>query len=311
MLTSVFPTFLGQPQLSIEDILPGDLVIMGVPEATPYTPGRSSHSKDGPMAVRQALAKYGNWSGHYDFDVGAPMIRTGGSRIVDIGNLEGDPGTSTENRARITSVAAQICEAGGLPVILGGDDSVPIPLLAAYESATPFWIVQVDAHIDWRDERNHIREGWSSTMRRASEMPWVEGIVQAGIRGLGSARPEDVRAAERYGVSIFTARDIHAHGIDPVIDAIPQGSRCFLTIDCDALDPSVMPAVQSPVPGGLTYWQIVELVGALTDQATIIGFDLVELAPARDLNGLGALTAGRIICNLCASLLETNLAERK
>lgn len=302
MLTPISPTFLGLPQLSIDDVLPDDLVILGAPEATPYTPGQPSHAAEGPTAIRQALARYASSTGHYDFDLGKPLIRTGGRRIVDIGNLEGDPGKPAENRARITSAVSRILDAEALPLVIGGDDSVPIPLLAAYESAVPFWIVQLDAHIDWRHERDGICEGWSSTMRRASEMPWVEGIVQAGIRGLGSARPEDVRDAKRYGASIFTARDIHTHGIGPVVDALPQGARCFLTVDCDALDPSVMPAVLSPVPGGLSYWQIVELIETLTKRVTIVGFDLVELAPARDLNGLASLTAGRIICYLCGIL---------
>ena len=311
MPTPATPTFLGQLQISIEDVQPGDLVILGVCEATPYTPGQSSHAAGGPCAVRQALAKYASWTGHYDFDVGAPMIRTAGRRIVDIGNLEGDPGEPVENRARITSAVARILDADALPLVIGGDDSVPIPLLAGFEAQTPFWVVQIDAHLDWRHERNGICEGWSSTMRRASEMTWVEGIVQAGLRGPGSVRPGDVRDAERYGASIFTARDIHAHGIRAVVDAIPQGSRCFLTLDCDGLDPSVMPAVLSPVPGGLTYWQIVELIEALTRRAKIIGFDLVELSPVRDVNGLGALTAGRIICNLCSALSQATLVARK
>lgn len=311
LLTPASPTFLGQPQISIEDVRPGDLVILGVCEATPYTPGQSSHAAGGPSALRQALAKYARWPGHYDFDAGGPMIRPTGRRIVDIGNLDGDPGEPAENRARITSAIAGILDADALPLVIGGDDSVPIPLLAGFAAQAPFHLVQIDAHLDWRHERNGITEGWSSTMRRASEMAWVEGIVQAGLRGPGSARPEDVRDAERYGASIFTARDIHAHGIRPVIDAIPQGSRCFLTLDCDGLDPSVIPAVLSPVPGGLSYWQMVELIEALSARATIIGFDLVELAPAGDVNGLGALAAGRIICNLCSALSQKTLVAGK
>ncbi|GBE44153.1 N(1)-aminopropylagmatine ureohydrolase [bacterium BMS3Bbin10] len=302
MFTSLSPTFLGQPQLSIEDVQPGDLVILGVCEATPYTPGQTSHAAGGPSAVRQALAKYAGWTGHYDFDFGAPVIGGGGRRIVDIGNLDGDPGAPEENRTRITAAVAQILGAGATPLVIGGDDSVPIPLLAAYEAQDPFHLVQIDAHLDWRHERKGVTMGWSSPMRRASQMAWVEGIVQAGLRGPGSARPEDVRDAQRYGASIFTARDIHTHGVGPVAEAVPQGSRCFITIDCDGLDPGVIPAVLSPVPGGLTYWQVVELIETLSERAEIIGFDLVELVPERDLNGVGALTAGRIICNLCAAL---------
>lgn len=305
MLTPASPTFLGQPHTAVDDIQPGDLVILGVCEATPYAPGQTSHAWDGPAAIRQALSKYSKWTHHYDFDSGAPMIGGGNCRIVDIGNLKGDPGEPEENRAAITSIVTQIVDAGATPVVIGGDDSVPIPVLAGFGEQSPFHLVQIDAHLDWRDERYGIREGWSSTMRRASEMQWVEGIVQAGLRGPGSARPQDVSDAENYGTKIITARDIHAHGIGPVAEAIPKGSRCFITIDCDGLDPSVMPAVLSHVPGGLTYWQVVELIEALSARAEIVGFDIVELTPERDINGVGALTAGRIICNLCSALTIT------
>ena len=302
MLTPASPAFLGQPQIAIDDIQPGDLVILGVCEATPYTPGQSSHAADGPAAIRQALAKYAKWTHHHDFDSGAPMIGAGNRRIVDIGNLEGDANEPEENRSRITSIVVQILDAGATPIVIGGDDSVPIPVLAGFEDQAPFHLVQIDAHLDWRDERNGITEGWSSPMRRASEMAWVKRIVQAGLRGPGSARPKEVIDAEDYGVTIIPARDIHANGIRPVAEAIPQGSRCFITIDCDGLDPGVIPAVLSQVPGGLTYWQTVELIETLSRRAEIIGFDLVELTPERDVNGLGALTAGRIICNLCSVL---------
>ncbi len=302
MLTPASPPFLGQPQLTPEEVQSGDLVILGVCEATPYTPGRASHAAGGPSAIRQALAKYAGWGGHHDFDSGAPMIGEGGRRIVDIGNLEGDPRAPEENRNRITSAVARILDAGATPVVIGGDDSVPIPLLAGYEAQAPFHLVQIDAHLDWRHERKGVTEGWSSPMRRASEMAWVESIVQAGLRGPGSARPQDVSDAQRYGASIFTARDIHTHGVGPVGQAIPRTSRCFITIDCDGLDPSVIPAVASPVPGGLSYWQVVELIEILVERTEIIGFDLVELAPERDVNGVGALAAGRLICNLCAAL---------
>jgi len=302
MLTSVSPTFLGQPEIAIDDIRSGDLVILGVCEATPYTPGQSSHSSNGPAAIRQAVAKYAKWTEHYDFDSGAPVIEAGNRRIVDIGNLAGDANEPEENRVAITSVVMQILDAGATPVVIGGDDSVPIPVLASFEKQAPFHLVQIDAHLDWRDERYGITEGWSSPMRRASEMAWVDGIVQAGLRGPGSARPQDVSDAIDYGTTIITARDIHAHGIRAVAEAIPQGGRCFITIDCDGLDPSVIPAVLSQVPGGLTYWQVVELIQTLNARSEIVGVDLVELTPERDINGLGALTAGRIICNLCSEL---------
>jgi len=306
MPSLISQTFLGVPPVALDDIAAGDIVVLGVQEATPYTPGKPSHSRDAPTAIRSAMARLGNWTEHHDFDVDTTLIPDGGLRICDAGDLNGDPSIPEENRARISTAVKRILDAGAFPLIIGGDDSVPIPVMAAYQSAGPIWVVQVDAHMDWRDERDGIREGWSSPMRRASEMTWVEGIVQIGIRGVGSARPDDVTAAKEYGSKIFTAREVHSDGIGKAVETIPQGARCFLTIDCDGLDPAVIPAVLSQVPGGLTYWHLIELIEALCDRTTLVGADLVELAPQRDINGLGTLTAGRIICNLSARLAASS-----
>jgi agmatinase len=134
-------------------------------------------------------------------------------------------------------------------------------------------------------------------MRRASEMPWVERIVQVGIRGTGSARNEEVDAARKWGAHLVRAAEVHRQGIGPVLDLIPQGARCFVTLDCDGLDPSIMPAVIAPAPGGLSYWHVVELLRGIAAKAPIVGFDIVEFVPGRDPLGHAALTAARIVCN--------------
>ena len=208
---------------------------------------------------------------------------------------EGQIPLPRENRDAIEAAVRRVLEAGATPLVLGGDDSVPIPVLAAYEQHGPIWIVQVDAHIDWRDERSGERMGWSSPMRRASEMPWVAGIVQIGARGVGSAQLEDVQAARRWGTRLITARQVHEEGISAALEMIPKGVQTFLTLDCDGLDPCVMPAVTAPVPGGLDYWHVVALLEGLAARSRIAGFDLVELTPEKDVNGISALTAARIV----------------
>jgi agmatinase len=75
-----------------------------------------------------------------------------------------------------------------------------------------------------------------------------------------------------------------------------------VTVDCDGLDPSIMPAVKAPAPGGLTYWHVVELIRGAARKAPIAGFDLVEFMPERDSHGLAARTAARIVCNAIAAV---------
>jgi len=203
------------------------------------------------------------------------------------------------------TIAARIGEiltAGAVPLVLGGDDSVPIPVLQAFRKHGPISILQLDAHIDWRDRVGDETHGLSSNMRRASEMPWVERIVQVGARGIGSARAGEVADAESWGSKIVTAREVHESGIDAALRYVPDGANCVITVDCDGLDPSVIPAVAAPAPGGLTYWQAVELIQGVAQRARIVGFDLVELAPDRDADGLSALAAGRLVCHAVAAI---------
>ena len=81
-----------------------------------------------------------------------------------------------------------ILAAGALPIVLGGDHGVPIPVLRAFDGRGPITLVQIDQHIDWRDEVNGVREGLSSPIRRASEMEHIGQIFQIGLRATGSAR---------------------------------------------------------------------------------------------------------------------------
>lgn len=179
---------------------------------------------------------------------------------------------------------------------------MPIPVLTAFDGHGPLWIVQIDAHIDWRPERFGEPLGWSSPMRRASEMAWVKGIIQIGIRGVGSATPQDVTDARDWGAHIVTAREVHRAGIDAALDALPEGARVLVSLDFDGLDPSVMPGVAALAPGGLTYWQVVEIFERLGQRGRIAGCCFVELMPERDATGISALTGARIIANAIAAV---------
>jgi agmatinase len=140
-------------------------------------------------------------------------------------------------------------------------------------------------------------------MRRASEMGWVENIIQVGARGIGSARPRDRQDALDWGVKFFPMREVARNGIEPVLAAIPKNCILYIALDIDAMDPAVVPAVIGPAPGGFSYWQMLEILEAAAQRARIAGFNLVELMPGADIGGRGALVAARIVAmimGLCA-----------
>ena len=288
-------SFLGLPKATIAEGATAGIAILGAPAATPY-PSVGPYCAQAPGAIRAGVA---NWSGalnHMDFDLGGRMIPDGVS-VVDCGDLPFSPTDAEANRAGITGAVRAFLDGGAVPIVLGGDDSIPIPLLHAFEGRGPLTVVQIDAHIDWRDEVQGVRLGLSSTMRRASEMPWVERIIQVGARGTGSARVSDYQDALAAGVTFFMASAVARDGVAAVIDAVPAGSNVLITVDVDGLDPSVMPAVIGPAPGGLSYWQTVAIMQGIAAKARIAAFDIVEFVPERDIGQQGALTAGRLVAN--------------
>src|ERR1700722_6585938 len=287
-------TFLGLPACLDINKLDADVAILGAGCATPYaTVG--AYCAGAPAAIRAAMASYSATLSHHDFDLRGPLLGAGDARVVDCGDLPVDEADPAGNRERIPAAVSTILDRGATPIVIGGDDSVPIPLFQAFEGRGRFTILQIDAHIDFRDEVDGERWGLSSTMRRASELSSIERIIQVGQRAVGSARPADTEAALKAGVTFVSARDLHARGVGPVLDLVPEGANVLVTLDCDALDPSVMPAVIGPAPGGLTYWQVIELIEGVSKRARIAAFDLVEFMPTRDVSGFGALTAGGVI----------------
>ena len=96
-------------------------------------------------------------------------------------------------------------------------------------------------------------------------------------------------------MTFFPMQEIVGQGISRVTEAIPRGKKVFVTFDIDAMDPAVVPSVIGPAPGGFDYWQAVTLLKAVAARSEIVGFDLVELMPANDVGGRGALVAARLI----------------
>jgi agmatinase len=203
-------------------------------------------------------------------------------------------------------VIRRLLDAGVMPITIGGDHGIPIPILRGFADHGPITLVQIDAHIDWRDDVNGVRDGLSSPIRRASEMAHVGEIFQIGIRAQGSARTEEVEAAMAYGATIVPAFEVHDGGMDAVLDLIPDGGRYYITIDADGLDPSVMPAVEGPAPGGLTFHQTRKLIHGLVEKGRVVGMDIVEITPASDVNDITSITAGRLIANLIGAAVRAD-----
>ena len=280
-----------------------DAALFGAPHGTPYRGIDNRPYAQAPGALRKALTSDHAFIDSWDFDFGGLLLgKKQKFRFADLGDLPTQPKQAARNRRMIEDCTRAILANGAMPVMIGGDDSTPIPFIAAFSEQTPITILQIDAHIDWRQERYGEPLGFSSTMRRASEFPHVAKIVQVGMRGMGSAREQEVEDAKAWGAKLITAADIHEQGIGLALDEIEAGASLLITLDCDALDWSIMPAVIYPTTGGLTYTQVTRLIQGAIAKARLVGFDLIEFVPKRDNGGIGAFTAARLICNAIGSL---------
>ncbi|OKH88233.1 agmatinase [Thalassospira sp. TSL5-1] len=279
-------------------------VIFGAGHGSTY-PGKDSSGYAGAAnAIRAASQEDAPLITHWDFDLGGPLFNGEDASCIDIGNLATMMGDNAQNREKVEATTRNILAQSAIPILLGGDDSLPIPFFNAFADHGPIWIVQIDAHMDWRDELHGEKFGYSSPMRRASEMPHISGIVQIGLRSVGSARPQEIADAQAFGSRLVTARDIHQHGIETALAHIPAGAKVIITLDCDGLDPTIMPGVAARTPGGLTYMQVIDLIAGIGKRTRIAGFDLVEFYPPNDMDGISALVASRLLVNAIGAIVR-------
>lgn len=299
-------TFLDFPLVLDLDELDADIAILGIPFGMPYSPDAMANDQSrAPDVLRQSTLDPDYVVGHYDFDLGGHLLDHRDIKVVDCGNVGAEIGDHAEHYRRAEDVCRKIFRNNTILVSIGGDHGIPIPITRALEEfRETFTLVQVDAHIDWRDDINGETNGYSSPIRRASELDWIGDIVQIGIRGVGSAREPEVEYAKAYGADLITAYEMHDIGMEAVLDRIPDGGPYYLTIDADGIDPTIMPGVISQTPGGLNWYQIRKLIHGLVNKGRVVGMDLVEIAPSHDVQLTTMVHAERLICNFIGATVR-------
>jgi agmatinase len=281
------------------ETLTADAAILGAPfdMGTQYRSG----TRFGPRGIRNASAIYAlRGVGYYDHELDTIFLK--GIRIVDCGDADMvhmRPDVCLQN---ICDAVSRIVARGALPVVLGGDHSVPIPVLRALKDHGPLYVIQIDAHLDFVDERFGVREGHGNVMRRIAEMPHVEGFAQIGVRGPGSSDPSDFADAKRMGGLLISVREFRRLGVEGVLSRIPDGKRYYVTIDIDAFDAGIAPGSGSPSLGGFDYYEITDLLRGIAAKGEVFGFDFVEVAPQYDPTEVTAQLAARVILDFLGAI---------
>lgn len=288
-------TFGKRPYISDWSAIEADAAILGAP----YDAGTQwrAGARFGPRGVREAstLFSFGH-AGAYDHEDDVTYL-PGHVRIVDIGDADIVHTDTQASHANIESGVRAILRAGALPVVIGGDHSVNIPCINAFEGAGDIHILQIDAHLDFVDERHGVRYGHGNPMRRAAEKPYVTGLTQLGIRNVSSTARDGYEDARARGSDILSVRQVRDLGAKATAARVPKGARVYLTIDIDGFCPSIAPGTGTPSHGGFLYYEVLEILQQVAREHEIVGLDLVEVAPDYDPTGSTSILAAQLLLN--------------
>ena len=288
-------TFGKRPYIADWDAIEADIAILGAPFdfGTQFRAG----ARFGPRAVREAstLFSFGH-AGAYDHEDDVTYLGQD-VRMVDIGDADIVHTDTEKSHANIEAGVRAILKAGALPVTIGGDHSINIPCIRAFDNQGPIHILQIDAHLDFVDVRHGVRHGHGNPMRRAAEKDYVTGITALGIRNVSSTTKEGYDAARAMGDDILSVRQVRKLGPVATAARIPEGARLYVTIDIDGFCPSIAPGTGTPSHGGFLYYDVLEILQQVAQRHEIVGIDLVEVAPDYDRDGTTAILAAQVLLN--------------
>ena len=207
----------------------------------------------------------------YDLELDREIYQVGIHTLPEVQTVMSGPEGMVH---RVYQVARELLEAGKTIVMLGGEHSLTLGMVRAYqERYKGLSVLQLDAHADLRDEYEGAKYSHACVMRRVWECC---PIVQVGIRSLSLEEHrflQQQRLEPLYMEEFARDRDSVAKVVSSLSDDV------YITIDLDVLDPAVMSAVGTPEPGGMGWYELVELVRAVSQKKRVVGFDLVELCP--------------------------------
>ena len=296
-------TFGKYPYVSDWDKINADVAVMGAP--FDFGSQFRTGSRMGPRGIREAstLFSFGH-AGAYDFEDDITYLPSDSTRIVDIGDADIIHTDTIKSHSNIKFGVKKILAANAIPVVMGGDHSINIPCIDAFENEEPFHLIQIDAHLDFVDERHGVKYGHGNPMRRASEKEYVSGMTQIGIRNVSSTAKEGYVDAREKGSKIFSVRHVRKMGLNKILDELPKGRRYYITVDIDAFDPSIASGTGTPSHGGFYYYEVLELIDGIIKQGSVVGLDLVEVAPDYDLTNSTSTLAAQLLMNTIGRILH-------
>jgi agmatinase len=282
------PTFMRLPHITDASRL--DVALVGVPFdcGTSYRPG----TRFGPRNIRVQSAMIRPYN---------PVLEVSPFdclRIGDYGDLSVNPLSIEETYRRIQQGLKPILDAETIPLCVGGDHSILLPILRAIHAKHgPVALVQLDAHSDTWDQYWGSKYSHGTPVRRAIEEGLLAEphILQVGLRGQLYG-PDDMDYAREHKIRVITSEELHEHGLRLVRSKLKafQSRKTYLSLDIDVVDPAFAPGTGTPQVGGLSSAQILDLVRELKG-LNLVGCDLVEVSPPYDSAEITSLLAANLL----------------
>ncbi|BAN04515.1 arginase family protein [Ilumatobacter coccineus] len=263
--------------------------LLGVP-----LDANSSHllgAAAGPAAIRAAMH---SGSGNHATEASVEVV----PQLDDLGDLPvANERGSTDDADRITAAVAEQLAAGRQVITIGGDHSITFPILRAFRDVYnveggALTVVHIDAHPDIYDDLDGNPLSHASPFARSLEAGCMTSLIQLGIR---TATPHQREQGERWNVTMLTPRELDR------FDAASLAGPIYLSVDLDGLDPSVAPGVSHHEPGGLTFREVLDVIDALP--GPLVGADVVELNPSRDLVAMTAMVGAKLVKEIAGAML--------
>ncbi len=267
-----------------------DVALIGVPfdGGTSYRTG----ARFGPQHIRQQSALIRPYNPVLDI---SPFDRL---RVADFGDLPVNPLSIEDTFKQITAGLKPVLSVGTIPMCVGGDHSILLPILRAIHAAHgPVALIQFDAHSDTWDQYWGMKYSHGTPVRRAIEEGLLAEpyIIQVGLRGQ-LYDVHDLDFARQQKISMITAEEFHQHGLALLRKKLRafQGRKVYFSLDIDVVDPAFAPGTGTPQVGGLSSAQVLDLVRSLAG-LNIVGCDLVEVSPQYDSAEITSLLAANLL----------------
>jgi agmatinase len=301
------PTFLRLPVYDDPRSVPAvDVLLCGVPfdGGTSFRPG----ARFGPRAVREASALARPFSAALGVDVYDEL------RVADGGDIAVPPHDSLVALEAIAARAELVTRSGAIGGFIGGDQTLTLGVLRGIQRAKKkaFGLLHIDAQSNASGSAGDPAVDHASVIRHALEEGLIraESTMQVGIRGPYSSA-DDLAFALSHGFEIVSTDEVRwdIHAVISQVRKLVRKGALYVTVDVSALDPATAPGTAFPLPGGMSMWELQQILRALVG-AEIIGFDVVEIAPTYDPSGITALAGVSIVHEILAALADTRRSAR-